>query len=207
MKVRGLGGSGVVSSCPRTDIPKRRDNRTGGFDNTAIYRTGATDARSRLVRADDVFDLRPAQGALTPALPPPLLHRAPITHTHVPAHVQHAIYWVLVAYRAFGARRTLADDGVHGLVLAAGRGQTFHQPQRFRVAVRHLDLFVGAILGGGALNLVPGTGLELLGAGGRLSEGLEAGQTDLRRRLDRLETREPKISAGPTVERDRHIDS
>lgn len=70
------------------------------------------------------------------------------------AHVQDAVYRVLVADGALGAgeRGALADHRVHRLVVAAARGRTwipFGESQWFPVNVRYLDLFVQIVLASG----------------------------------------------------------
>lgn len=76
------GGGGVFGSLAK------RGTRAG---------RGRSVRLSRLVGSDDVSYDGSAERTLAPALAPPLLHCAVVTHTHMSAHVQHWVYGPLVA--------------------------------------------------------------------------------------------------------------
>lgn len=87
--------------------------------------TSTISRRSRLgsgpVDSYDVPYVGPAERTVTAALALPLLYRAGVAHAHVSAHVEHAVYVPLVAYRALAG---LSGGGLEALApLLEARGR------------------------------------------------------------------------------------
>lgn len=124
---------------------------------------GYTLWHSGFICAYDIFYLRAAEGALTAPLTPPLLDSTPIAHTHMTAHIQHAVNRIFVTDCTLcTCQIALTYDRVYRSgdrcltlkTLTAGRGSGSFQSEV--MSVGYLNLLVLAVLIGWTLRVGSG---------------------------------------------------